>query len=232
MSKIQIDNFVNQANEQMSSYVVLLDYHYKNLPIKAEPVSLLPIEVQLGDQLLKVEEVATVSQPEWNQLMLIPNHEEYIPHICKSIPLSHPEFKIEVTRYVIEKLGQEQRVVLLTMPEVDDERYDLLTNGVKSLATQCRGFVESKFRSYDATASLRLRELTPFEIDEARQLLSEKHKKCEEDIDQKLKEKLEEIETAHNDYLQKQELKNKQSEEAAEEENVVESYSFMNNEAE
>lgn len=232
MSKVQIDNFVNQANEQMSSYVVLLDYHYKNLPVKAEPVSLLPIEVQIGDQLLKVEEVASVTQPEWNQLMLIPNHEDYIPDICKSVPLSHPEFKIEVTRYVIEAVGQEQRVVLLTMPEVDDERYDLLTNGVKSLSSQCRGFVESKYRGYDATAPLRLRDLTPFEIDEARQLLSEKHKKCEEDIDQMLKEKLEEIETAHDDYQQRQAEKNRRSEDEAEEKNVVESYSFKNNEAE
>lgn len=226
MSKLRIDTFVDQANEQMSGYVVLLDYHYKNLPIKAEPVSLLPIEIQIDDEVVKMEEVASASQPEWNQLMLIPNHEEYIEDICRCIPLFHPEFKIETTRYVLEETGQDQRVILLTMPEVDDERYDLLTNGVKSLATQCRGYVEGKYQTYRATAPNKLEGLTPEEINEGKQRLSELHEQLEKSIDQLLQDKLDEIEKAHNEYLQKQEAKKQHSQELSEDERVTTQYTF------
>ncbi len=215
MSKIKIDKFVEQADEKMSGYAILLDYHYKNLPIKAEPVSLLSIEVIMDGEPFKIDDLAAVTSPEWNQLRLHPNHEEYIPFICQSIPEYHPEFKIELTRYVIEEAGQEQRVILLTMPEVDDERYDLLTNGVKSLAEQCKGQVEINYQKQLALAPVRLAGLAPIEIDEAKNKLQETHEQVQANIKDLEQKKLEEIEKAHNEYLEKQESKSNTTHEAA-----------------
>lgn len=203
MDELKIDAFIQVASKDIFSYVVLLNYHYQNLPIKAEPVSLLPIQVEIEGKQYHLDDISVVSKPEWNQLMIHPNYEEYIPYICKSIPFFHPEFKIETTRYVIEQLGKEQRVVLLTMPEVDDERYKTLNDGCKSLASQCKGVVKEKYTKQETLIPIKLNGLSPEKLNVAKDRLSETHDNAIEKIDELLKDKLEEIEKAHKEYLEK-----------------------------
>lgn len=202
MIELKIDNFIQEASKDIFSYVMLLSYHYQNLPIKAEPASLLPIQVEMEGQQYLLDNICVVTKPEWNQLRIHPNHEEYIPYICKSIPIFHPEFKIETTHYVIESTGTDQRVVLLTMPEVDDERYKVLNDGCKSLATQCKGVVEERYHKQEALLPLKLNGLTPDKLNEAKNRLNEVHDEAVNKTDELLNEKLEEIEKAHNEYLE------------------------------
>lgn len=203
MDELKIDTFIQVASKDIFSYVVLLNYHYQNLPIKAEPVSLLPIQVEIEGKQYPLDDISVVSKPEWNQLRIHPNNEEYIPFICKSIPIFHPEFKIETTHYLIEQLGKEQRVVLLTMPEVDDERYKILNDGCKSLASQCKGVVKEKYAKHETLLPIKLNGLSPEKLNVAKERLSKSHDDAIKNIDELLNDKLEEIEKAHKEYLKK-----------------------------
>lgn len=209
MASIKRVVYINNAEQAFNSYYFLLRYHYQNLPIKAEPASLLPVEVVVEGNPFKLEDLTYVTSPEWNQLMLHPKNDETIQDIIKAVLIPHPEFKVEVTKNIIEEYGLEERVVLLTMPEVDDKRYDLLTNGVKTLADQARLYINKKYQEFLASAPFDMRGIDATEVDDAKKELKEKKDKALELVDKELKEKQEEIEKAHNEWLEKQEGKDR-----------------------
>lgn len=209
MASVKRVVYINNAEQTFNSYYFLLRYHYQNLPIKAEPASLLPVEVVVESSPFKIEELAYLTIPEWNQLMLHPKNEETIPDLIKGVLLSHPEFKQKVIKHIIEDCGLEERVILFTMPEVDDERYDLLSEGVKTLADQARLYINAKYQEFLASAPFDMRGIDATEVDDAKKELKEKKDKALELVDKELKEKQEEIEKAHNEWLEKQDGKDR-----------------------
>ena len=56
--KRAIINQLGQLSEQLKAYVGALNYRYLNLCVKAEEVSLLPIQVPIEDEFKNLEDVA------------------------------------------------------------------------------------------------------------------------------------------------------------------------------
>jgi hypothetical protein len=91
--------------------------------------------------------------------------------------------------------------ILLTMPEVDDDRYDVLKDGVKVCYEECKARMEVLNRKADA----KFAELTIGDTDEDVKKLKAAREKLNEQWyghrDKLYNEKLQEIEEAHNKWL-------------------------------
>ena len=93
------------------------------------------------------------------------------------------------------------RYILLTMPEVDDDRYDVLKDGVKACYEECKARMEVLNRKADA----KFAELTIGDTDEDVEKLKAAREKLNDQWyghrDKLYNEKLQEIEEAHNKWL-------------------------------
>lgn len=196
--------------EKLSSYVGIMDYRFKNLCIKAEPVSLLPIEVLVEGDLQKLEECATIGKDNDYQFMIFPNYDDDLVTIVKGITESHPEFKIEGKTMTVDSTDGEGhdktvdvRYLLVTMPEVNDDRYDALRDGVDVVYNECKIQMESA----NAVSKTKFAQLAAGETKEDLETLDKELKKLNKQWDEQRDKihqaKLDEIEEAHNRWLSK-----------------------------
>ena len=129
----------------MGGYYALMNYKYSNLCTKAEPASLLPVDIYIDATRMDMEQVAIVGSPREDQLSIIPKDEHYLEPIVRGVFDAHPEFKLEI-KYMSEDLKREdERYLLYTMPEVNKDRRDLLANGVKSLYEETSARIKAVF---------------------------------------------------------------------------------------
>ena len=93
------------------------------------------------------------------------------------------------------------RYILVTMPEVDDNRYDVLKDGVKLCYEECKAKMEADNMKADAKFS----QLIIGESDEDIEKLKKEREKLNDQWygqrDKLYNEKLQEIEDAHNKWL-------------------------------
>ena len=81
----------------MAGYHALLSYRYANLCVKADPVALLPVTLNMGASEQNIEDIAEVAKPEDDyHLAVIPKMQDFIMDINQAVLDSHPEFKVEV----------------------------------------------------------------------------------------------------------------------------------------
>lgn len=204
----------------MNGYVMLLCYRYMNLCVKAEPVSLLPVTVIYGDDELKMEDVADVAQPNERQMLIAPKSQDFLFEIGKGIAATHPEFKQDLVDddYLEEEKEEreeqdKEKWILLTMPDVDKDRRDALTDAVKVLYDETKVKIDFCSKVYLEKVTISLAGASEEEIKEAKEELenvvnqySDLAKKYRED-----KEK--EIEDAYQLYLKEQGEKEKKEQE-------------------
>lgn len=195
---------LNSAEGKMNGYFGLLDYRYKNLCTKAEVLSMLPVEVEIEGATFKLEDVAGISIPEWNQIMVIPKDEDYIPYIGHAVMMVHPEFKQKVTRYHIEDVNKDIKVILLTVPPVDKDRRDLLGQGTDTLYNQSAVYIDKTKADTGIAISKGMADKPKEEVDEARKKLDELHKQYRDSVDKLHENKKKEIEDAYQKYLKEQ----------------------------
>ena len=139
MNRAAIKEF-DKMSDSLSTLNAQFAYRLMNLCVKSEPVSLLPIIVFIDGEQMKLEECAKVSKDDDYTFKIIPDFSSDIPALAQAIFRAHPEFKQEMQTMDVDYVdedGQEQiekmNYILLTMPEVDDERYDVLKDGVKAI---------------------------------------------------------------------------------------------------
>lgn len=195
---------LNSAESKMNGYFALLDYRYKNLCTKAEAASMLPIEVEMEGASFKIENVAAISIPEWNQIMVIPKDEDYIPYIGHAVIMVHPEFKQKVTRYHVEELNKDIKVLLLTVPPVDKDRKKVLDEGTDSLYDQCLACLDKTKVDTGLAIAKGMANKSKEEIDEARNKFDELYKQYRKNVDQLHDDKKQEIEEAYEKYVKEQ----------------------------
>ena len=207
---------VQTASSKFGAYYGLLDFRYKNLCVKSDGTSLMSVSVMANGYECNIEEVAMVAQPNEFQLAVIPNEEMYLKDIIKGVFEAHPEFKMKMmlrTDEGAEELGddqdddsdaqkQGQKYILYTMPDVDKDRRDLLTEGVKVLHRECKSKIE--IVNFDAQNKMLEGSFisTQKEIEEAADQLKQTYEKTKEMVDQLLEKKFEEIEEAYQKYLE------------------------------
>ena len=198
----------DQFGEDLSNHCTRFAYRLMNLCVKAEEVALLPIEVMVEGELQKLEDCASLAKKDEYTFMVVPKFDEDMPAICTGVTLEHPEFKQSFDTFTItsvdetgESVEQEVRYLLLKMPAVDNDRYKVLKDGVEALYQECKGEMEFVNNKYEAS-------LSALSVGESEPELKRLQKAVDKTIDQweghrdKLyKEKLQEIEDAHNMWM-------------------------------
>lgn len=213
---------LGELEKKLNGYVVLMSYRFMNLCVKSEPASMLPIQVELDGDLYNLDQICDITQPNEYQLILYPKTEEIINEVSKAVIYVHPEFKQE-RMVVLDNEDQEEvleqdapkgtevlcRSIRLTMPVVNKDRHDLLTDGVKLLYDDAKAKVEANCVSYTDKIALTLRNHPNFdkEVDEAKEELESVRKKYLELATGNRDLKLEEIEDAYKKYLEDEKQK-------------------------
>ena len=194
--------------EALSSHSGVFAYRLRNLCVKAEEVSLLPIEVLIEGELQKLEQCTTIGKDDEYSFMIIPHYDEDMGPLGQSIAVAHPEFKQKIETMTVDTVDEnanpkqaDVRYIRVIMPEVDNDRYDVLKDGVKVCYEECKAQMEAANMKADAQLAL----LTVGESEEDMKKLKAERDKLNEQWnshrDRIYEEKLKEIEDAHNKWL-------------------------------
>ena len=226
--KRAIINQLGQLSEQLKGYVGALNYRYLNLCVKAEEVSLLPIQVPIEDELKNLEDVAYAGKRTGDDysLYIVPKIQDNMRDIQQAVMKFHPEFIQEVQKEKVNagEDGGEQEVQLLRlkMPEVNDDRYDLLKQGVDTFYNMCKAEMEQAKMEADIQFATLSVDESPEDIDKLKKGVDETNDMWVKKRDQLRDDKLKEIEDAHNDWLANKQAadQKKQEDEAAKNQNA------------
>ncbi len=192
---------VKDISGRMGGYYALMNYKYSNLCTKAEPASLLPVDIYIDATRMDMEQVAIVGSPREDQLSIIPKDEHYLEPIVRGVFDAHPEFKLEI-KYISEDLKREdERYLLYTMPEVNKDRRDLLANGVKSLYEETSARIKAVFAKDKLNLIQGVQGLPAEEIKELEDALDQAYDQNKGMVDQAYELKRKEIEDAYDRYL-------------------------------
>jgi hypothetical protein len=210
MLRKSIEVLLDEMDGKLSGYAAMLNYRYMNLCVEAEPAALVPITVtDIEGNVYNIEEVADCMQPNQFAFEIVPRRMPMLPFIQKGIAESHPEFKQEVIipkdedRFFMSGTVDydSERHILCTMPEVDDERYKLLTETVKALYDECMVEVDKIKTKYTQMLADRSKDLPEDEADEAKTEQEKLLNLYSETIKNYRDNKEKEIEEAHNTWL-------------------------------
>ena len=210
MLRKSIEVLLGEMDGKLSGYAAMLNYRYMNLCVEAEAAALVPITVtDIEGNVYNIEQVADCMQPNQFAFEIVPRRMPMLPFIQKGIAETHPEFKQEVIipkdedRFYMSGTVDydSERHILCTMPEVDDERYKLLTETVKALYDECMVEVDKIKTKYTQMLADKSKDLPKDEADEAKteqeKLMNQYSEICKTYRDNKEKE----IEDAHNNWV-------------------------------
>lgn len=139
----------------------------------------------------------------------VPRDMEMLPFIQKGIAEAHPEFKQEVIKpegedhffYPNTPEYDQERHIVCTMPEVDDNRYDTLKEAVKTLYDERMVEIDKVKADYTKQLSDRSGDLPKDETDEAMNKLEELANQYSETCKTYRDNKEQEIEESHQKWL-------------------------------
>ena len=221
--KRAIINEFERLGETLSNYNAIFAYRLMNLCVKAEEVSLLPIEVLIEGEVQNLEKCTTIGKKDDYSFMIVPKFDEDLPSLAYSITRVHPEFKQEIQSMKVESADingatteKDVRYILVTMPEVNDDRYDVLKDGVKVCYEECKAQMEAaNVKSKAKIAEFGIGE-SEDDLDRIKKGIDQLNDQWNGQRDKLYQEKLQEIEDAHNKWLaEKSETDQRQQEEDA-----------------
>ena len=213
--KIAIETLIHEMEGKLGGYVTLLMYRYANLCIKAQPLALLSAEIEdeeLGT--MKIEDVAGLTIPDEFHMRLVPFDKRFIFPLCKALKLEHPEFKQDLVK-PDDADDDEERVLILTMPVVNDDRHDELVDAVDVLYDGCKTQVDLTVDRYKIKLEPKIVPLIDDERDEAQAAFDNSVKMHTDAVEQLKTDKLKEIEEAYQHYLADQAAKQAEADEKA-----------------
>ena len=226
--KRAIINQLGQLSEQLKGYVGALNYRYLNLCVKAEEVSLLPIQVPIEGEPKNLEDVAYAGKRNGDDysIYVIPKIQDDMRDIADAVRSYHPEFIQEIQKETVDPQDgsgeQEVQLLRLKMPEVNDDRYDVLKQGANTFYDMCKADMEKARMEADMQfAALGIDE-KPEDMDNLKKGVDETCDRWTKKRDQLHDEKLKEIEDAHIKWQTDQQAsaQKKQEEDAAHNEDV------------
>lgn len=214
--KIAIESVIHELESKLGGYAALLMYRYANLCVKSQPMALLSTVVMDEEQgEMQIEEVAGLLVPDDYHLKLVPFSPHFNFPLCKAIAKEHPEFKQELVKPE-DAQDENERHLILTMPEVNKDRYDVLTDSVNVLYDGCKVQMDKTCATYRVKLEPKILTLpTDDERDEARDALESSIKTHQEIVDKLKAEKLKEIEEAYQRYLNEQTAQRDKADETA-----------------
>lgn len=212
----------NQLQEKYTSHLASLNFYYLNLCIKAEEVALLPVKVQVDGEVMSLEKAATIAKKNDFEFMIIPNYEDDLQPVAQGIANVHPEFKQKVEKMKLEPIKEgdkedEVPYILVTMPEVDDDRYDFLKDTVDTLYNDCKAHMEEALATTTVNVTPLLADQTEQDKDKVKEAIDKLTEERNKQRDEMHEEKLNEIEEAYKKWLgafAQQEIANMEDEDA------------------
>ena len=202
---------LDECTGRLNGYVTLLGYRYMNLPVKAEPASLLPVRIETGDGSVDFEMVADVALDGEFKFEVYPKDQDLLDSICIGVKLQHPEFKQEMVK-MEESDNDDDRMLVLTMPEVDDDRYKTLKDAVNVLDKECKAKLDATYGFYSAKIVLDLLDADAETKEKVTKELDDLKKHFEESQKEYTDNKMKEIEEAYALYKENS-CRNRQTEE-------------------
>ena len=207
MNRAAIKEF-DKMSDSLSTLNAQFAYRLMNLCVKSEPVSLLPVTVVIDGEQMKLEECAKISKDDDYTFKIIPDFSSDIPALAQAIFRAHPEFKQEMQTMDVDYVdedGDEQvekmNYILLTMPDVDDERYDVLKDGVKVIYEDTKVSMENVIANADAKMAEMMKDESEADVEKLKKSRDKQVKIWTEQRDKVHAEKLQEIEEAHYKWL-------------------------------
>lgn len=198
---------LNEAKQKMSGYVALFTYRLMNLCVKAEPASLLSIELKDGNQSIGLDVIAEVGQTDDFHFIIIPKDESFVKEIIKAIVKVHPEFQYEIKK-VDENANEDdesESYLLVGMPVVNEDRRDVMNDSVSLLYDECKTRCNLLFDKYLAEINAKLLLAKDDEKKEGKEALEKLHSQINEMMDGYKERKLAEIEEGYQRYLNEKE---------------------------
>ena len=195
---------------KLTGHAALLNYRYMNLCVKAEPAALLSLTVtDIEGNVYNIEDVADTMIPDDFSFEFVPKEMEMLPFIQKGIAETHPEFKQEVIKpkednhfFVADTAEYElERHIVCKMPEVDNNRHDVLKESVKTLYNDCMVEIDKVKVKYTELLAEKSKELPQNEADEAKDKLEELLKQYSEICKTYRDNKVNEIDESLQDWL-------------------------------
>jgi hypothetical protein len=207
MKRIVLREF-DLLSENLSNQNAVFSYRLKNLCVKAEEVALLPIEVVIEGEPQKLEQCTVIGKKDDYSFMIFPKYDEDLIAVGHGIMLVHPEFKQKVESMKVDSVDKDgnpkevdAHYILTTMPEVDDDRYDVLKDGVKACYEECK----AKMEAANLKADAKMAQITVGESEEDLEKLKDARQQLNDEWygqrDKIYEAKLQEIEDAHNKWL-------------------------------
>ena len=209
--KREIIKEFDMLGDALSTLNAQFSYRLMNLCVKAEPVSLLSIEAMIEGEPQKLEECARIGKEDDYSFQIFPNYDGDIPALAKAIFMDHPEFKQELKTMQVDISEDESKpdmqdvyYIQVTMPEVDDNRYDVLKNGVNGLYEENKAQMEAVSAKYDAKLATLLDSESPEDAKKVKEARDKQTKTWYEQRDKIYNDKLQEIEDAHEKWQHQQ----------------------------
>jgi ribosome recycling factor len=197
--------------DALSTLNAQFSYRLMNLCVKAEPVSLLSIEANIEGEFQKLEDCAQIGKEDDYSFQIVPNYDDDLPTLAQAVFREHPEFKQEFKKLQVDISEDPNNpdvhdvyYLQLTMPEVDDERYDVLKNGVKAYYEENKAQMEAVSAKYDAKLAKLLDGESDDDIKKVKQARDKQTETWYEHRDRTYNDKLKEIEEAHEKWKYQQ----------------------------
>lgn len=201
--------FLGEVDTKLTGYASLLNYRYMNLCIAAEPMALLSITItDIEGNEYHIEDMASTMLPDEFSFEIVPHDITMLPYIQEGITKAHPEFKQKVIKPKDEDHFfmpdtsdyEKERHIVCTMPEVDDNRYDLLKDAVKTLYEECKVDVDKIKTKYTQLLAERTKDLPADEADEAKNEMKKMVDQYTEIIKSYHDKKKKEVEDSHQKW--------------------------------
>lgn len=209
--KRSISNQYDQLQEKLKGYVAMMNFRYINLCIKADPVSLIPVKVNVEGTEKNLEQVAMTAKKDDYRFWIVPKYDEDKDSICKGIAKVHPEFKQKEDTLKIEGISEDGEAydvhyIELTMPDVDDNRYNALKDAVDVVYQECKTLMEAAVSKAKAEIAFLSVGETKEDIDGINKAVDNLNEKCEKQRDKLRDKKLQDIEDAYKKWLSNTEM--------------------------
>jgi hypothetical protein len=216
--KRAIINQLNQLSDRQQGYVAGMHIRLMSLCVKAEVVSLIPVEVIIDGEVNRLEDVANVGQKEDDEysLYIFPKYDDDMRAIAQSVAMRHPEFKQEVDSQKVDPGdGSEQDLKFLkvTMPEVDDNRYDALKQATDVFYQKCKADMKAAQTEVSAQIAILGADESPLLMDDVKKNMDQINDMWDQQREKIHEDKLKEIEEGHNKWMAGQTAKQEKEKE-------------------
>lgn len=198
----------DQYGEEFSGHCARFAYRLMNFCVKAEEVSLLPIEALIDGDLVKLDDCSIVGKKDDYTFMIIPNFAEDMAAIAQGVMMEHPEFKQSIEEMTLDTVDEEGQSIkkdihylLLKMPVVDDERYKVLKDGVEVVYNDCKAAMELANAKGEANITPLLVGESDEDIEKLKKVRDKVNAEWTDHREKLYHEKLQEIEDAHNEWM-------------------------------